>query len=63
MDFLLKYKIFSKSTFKTKQSLNYFIYTLYFLIIVFQLVDVIMFGLNKYKDGNGNELIPLKMTS
>ena len=59
LDFLLKYKIYDKTTFKKRQTLNYVIYTLYFMVVLFELVDVVMFGLNNYKDGNGKTLIPL----
>ena len=60
IDFLLKYKIYAVTTFKVRQNVNYVVYTLYLLFIIFQLVDVVMFGLNKYKDGYGSELIPME---
>jgi hypothetical protein len=58
-DFIIKYVFIVKSSMNTKQVVNYIIYALYFLIIFWQLVDCLMFGLNKYNDGNGKALITM----
>ena len=42
---------------KARNCINIFIYCLYFILILWQIFDVCMFGMNKYKDGNGVPLL------
>lgn len=51
LDFLFKYFIVVDSYYK-KKSVYIISYFFYAIIIIWQVVDVVMFGLNKYKDGN-----------
>jgi hypothetical protein len=46
-------KCFSSDNYKTQSWFNSLIYLLYFLLVVWQVFDLVMIGLNKYPDGNG----------
>ena len=52
IDYILKKSTYKKSL-TTQNITSYFSYSMYFGLIVFQLFDVIMFGLNKHTDGYG----------
>jgi hypothetical protein len=56
LDCLVKKMDGAKS--KHKNNLVMFVYTLYLFIIVWQIFDIVMIGLNKYNDGNGIPLFP-----
>ena len=42
---------------KARNGITVFIYCLYFILILWQIFDICMFGMNKYKDGNGVPLL------
>jgi hypothetical protein len=52
IDYFLKKSTYKKSL-TTQNIISYLSYSMYFGLIVFQLFDVIMFGLNKHTDGYG----------
>ena len=49
LDFFLKRKI---RNFRTKQQFHIFILVLFFMYLIGHLVDIILIGINQYKDGN-----------
>lgn len=51
LDFLLKYLIKFKES-SSRKTVYIFSYIFYSIIVVWQVIDVVMFGLNKYLDGN-----------
>ena len=55
MDCLFK-SIWKSDKLKNQNCVNAISYVMYFGLVFFQLFDVVMFGLNKYKDGNGMPL-------
>lgn len=55
LDFIVKYFIRIQE-YKSKKAVYIISYVLYGIIIVWQVTDVVMFGLNYYKDGNGMPL-------
>lgn len=49
--------IWRSNSFKTFKKLQIFSYVLYFFLLLTQMTDLCLYGLNKYSDGNG---LPLK---
>jgi hypothetical protein len=56
LDFMVKGIDNAKS--RQKNNLIMFVYTLYLFILIWQVFDLVMIGLNKYTDGNGIPLFP-----
>jgi hypothetical protein len=54
LDFIIKNLTYTTN--KARNGMNIFIYCLYFALIVWQLFDIAMFGMNKFSDGNGMPL-------
>jgi hypothetical protein len=48
-------KCMEKSPYRAKKNFNIFIYILYFFILCWQIFDIVMIGMNKFKDGSGFE--------
>jgi hypothetical protein len=53
LDCLFKYKFYKKFVHKTQKKLNVILYFLYFTILLWQTLDIILIGLNRFKDGKG----------